>query len=493
MALPINIQKLIAKETVESERIEFKKGWNPEETMHSICAFANDINNWGGGYIILGIEEKDGMSQLPPAGLETNQVDSYQRKLIEICHIISPSYTPIVSPEIYQEKQILVIYIPGGDNRPYRAPKTLGDKKSEKVFWVRKGSANVIANEQDRQKLFELASKIPFDDRINPQTSINELSLSLMQSFLKEVGSKLYQQSSIIPFEELCRKMNIAKGATENLRPLNVGLLLFTENPEKYFRGCITELIVYKDEVGDEFDESKFTGPIHNQLRSALSYIKSNIIKEKIVKIKGVSESIRNYNYPYEAIEESLANAIYHRSYENQNSIEINIRSDRIEILSFPGPLPPLNNKMLKQDRVIARDYRNRRIGDFLKELSLTEGRGTGFPKIRKSMRENGSPDPTFKTNTDLTYFLTILPCNYLFIDLKLDDYKKSILIFCQQEKSRKEIMKYIGLENRQENAKKHLQPLIDSAYIRYLYPHVPQTPKQKYIITDKGRSKLEP
>ncbi len=102
MALPINIQKLIARETVESERIEFKKGWNPEEIMHSMCAFANDINNWGGGYIILGIEVKDGISQLPPVGLETDQVDSYQRKLIEICHIIIPNYTPIVSPEIYQ-------------------------------------------------------------------------------------------------------------------------------------------------------------------------------------------------------------------------------------------------------------------------------------------------------------------------------------------------------------------------------------------------------
>jgi len=492
MALPINIKKLIAKETVESERIEFKKGWNPEETMHSICAFANDINNWGGGYIILGIKEKDGMPQLPPEGLETNQIDSYQRKLIEICHIICPNYTPIVSPEIYQGKQIFVIYVPGGDNRPYKAPKTLGDKKSEKVFWVRKGSASVIANEQDRQKLYELANKVPFDDRVNPQASINELNLSLIQSFLKEVGSKLYQQSSKMSFEELCRKMNVVKGATENLRPLNVGLLLFTENPEKYFRGCMTELITYKDDVGDEFDESKFIGPIHNQLRNALNYIKSNIIKEKIVKVKGVAESIRSYNYPYEALEESLANAIYHRSYENQNSIEINIRNDRIEVLSFPGPLPPLNNETLKQSKVIARDYRNRRIGDFLKELHLTEGRGTGFPKIRKSMKENRSPEPTFKTNANSTYFLTILPCNYLFIDLELDDYKKSILNFCQKEKSRKQIMEYIGLENRQENAKRHLQPLIDSNYIKYLYPHVPQTPKQKYITTKEGKSKLK-
>lgn len=41
MALPINIDDLINCRTVESERIEFKEGWNPEEVIRSMCAFAN--------------------------------------------------------------------------------------------------------------------------------------------------------------------------------------------------------------------------------------------------------------------------------------------------------------------------------------------------------------------------------------------------------------------------------------------------------------------
>jgi len=61
MALPINIHQLITGKTVEWDRIEFKKGWNPEEILHTLCAFANDVNNWGGGYIVIGIEEKDGI------------------------------------------------------------------------------------------------------------------------------------------------------------------------------------------------------------------------------------------------------------------------------------------------------------------------------------------------------------------------------------------------------------------------------------------------
>ena len=59
--------------------------------------------------------------------------------------------------------------------------------------------------------------------------------------------------------------------------------------------------------------------------------------------------------------------------------------------------------------KVTARRCRNRRIGDFLKELHLAEGRGTGFPKIRRTLEANGSPGPIFETDEERTYFLTTL------------------------------------------------------------------------------------
>lgn len=69
MALPININELLHGNTIEWDRIELKKGWNPEDIIHSLCAYANDINNWDGGYIIVGVEEENGMAKLPPLGL----------------------------------------------------------------------------------------------------------------------------------------------------------------------------------------------------------------------------------------------------------------------------------------------------------------------------------------------------------------------------------------------------------------------------------------
>jgi len=85
MALPINIKSLISTNTVEWERKEFKEGWNPEKIVRSICAFANDINNWGGGYIIIGINENKGIPILPPNGLDTDELDNIQKGIIEIC------------------------------------------------------------------------------------------------------------------------------------------------------------------------------------------------------------------------------------------------------------------------------------------------------------------------------------------------------------------------------------------------------------------------
>jgi ATP-dependent DNA helicase RecG len=104
-----------------------------------------------------------------------------------------------------------------------------------------------------------------------------------------------------------------------------------------------------------------------------------------------------------------MANAVYHRSYELREPIEVRIFDDRIEILSYPGPDRSVSLEALRTFRVIARRYRNRRIGEFLKELRLTEGKGTGIPRILKSLRSNGSPDPAFETDEDRSYFLTTL------------------------------------------------------------------------------------
>ena len=65
MELEMDVEDLLNKRKLESDRIEFKAGWNPDDIYHSVCAFANDYNNDGGGYIVVGVEEENGVAKRP--------------------------------------------------------------------------------------------------------------------------------------------------------------------------------------------------------------------------------------------------------------------------------------------------------------------------------------------------------------------------------------------------------------------------------------------
>lgn len=488
MALPVNISTLIHGNTVEWERLEFKKGWNEEDIMHTICAYANDINNWNGGYIIIGVEEQNGRPILPPIGIDINQIDSIQKKLIEVSKKLQPNYFPIVEPTVFQDKHIVVLWCPGGDYRPYSAPTTLG-QKSQRAYYVRRGSETIKANKEEERNLLELTAKIPFDDRINHHASIDDLSFPLIQAYLKEIGSKLYDEAHKMDFIELCKQMQIVKGSTEYLKPTNVGLLMFSENPQVYISSAYIDIAIYKDDNGTEYTQKEFRGPLHKQLRSALEFLNTNVVKETVRKQIGKAEALRFYNYPYEAIEEVLANAIYHRSYENESQIEVHVRLDKIETISYPGALPPVDNKALKQERILARTYRNRRIGDFLKELNLTEAKGTtGIPTIRQAMKRNGSPEPIFQMDEDRMYFLTILEIHP---EKQHNKEKYNILSFCKIPRSRREILEQeLGKSNQTFNYEKFILPLIEEGLLTYTEPNN-HSKNQKYIITKTGENWL--
>ncbi len=105
-----------------------------------------------------------------------------------------------------------------------------------------------------------------------------------------------------------------------------------------------------------------------------------------------------------------MVNAVYHQSYEIREPVEVRITGEDLVVLSFPGPDRSIKMADLRTGRAVSRRYRNRRIGEFLKELDLTEGRSTGISKILKVTAANGSPTPEIETDDDRTHFLIRLP-----------------------------------------------------------------------------------
>lgn len=411
MALPVNIDDLINARTVESVRIEFKRGWNPEDIVHSICAFANDIREYGSGYIVIGVDENDGVAVLPPVGLNDNQIDPIQKGLLNLCFQIQPNFFPVIEPVMFQGRHIIVIWVTTGEERPYSAPTTLGAKGQKRIY-VRPASASIIATPELEAELRELAAYRHFDDRANTKATLNDLDLGLILSYLQEVKSQLFNDAPKMSLEDISLKMQIVRGQKENIRPLNVGLLLFCKMPEKYFEGCRTNIVEFEDEAGTKYSEKVIKGPVQNQIRQIMEYLDSTVIKRYTRKETTKSEVDRFFNYPYQALEEAVVNALYHRSYENPTPNEIRIYKTgadrRIEILSYPGPLPPIDKNALLQLKVVARNYRNIRLGEWLKNLRLAEKYATGIPTIIDALKKNDSPAPTLLTDEARSFFLAI-------------------------------------------------------------------------------------
>lgn len=109
----------------------------------------------------------------------------------------------------------------------------------------------------------------------------------------------------------------------------------------------------------------------------------------------------------------------------------IAVTPTEMTISSLPGPERSITDEDLKNFHMVGLQYRNRRIGEFLKELDLVEGRNTGIPVILNAMRHNHSPDPVFSTPETRSWLSVVLPIHTAFLDNETQNQVK-----CQIEKA---------------------------------------------------------
>jgi ATP-dependent DNA helicase RecG len=293
--------------------------------------------------------------------------------------------------------------------------------------------------------------------------------------------------------------MNIVGGPRERAFPKNVGLLFFNDDPRRFFPVTQIDVVWFPDGAGgDRFEEKIFAGPLARMTREALDYIRRNYLTETVVKHADRAEAERFWNVPYPAIEEAVINAVYHRSYEIREPVEVRISPEDLVVLSFPGPDRSVNMDDLRAGRAVSRRYRNRRIGEFLKELDLTEGRSTGIPKILRAMRNNGSPLPEFETDDNRTFYLVRLPTHVStpqvidpVTDPVTDPVGRLLVLLTDGELSPKELRLRLGLAHRPTFRDNYLHPALDANLIEMTIPDKPTSRNQKYRLTEKGRAVL--
>ena len=175
---------------------------------------------------------------------------------------------------------------------------------------------------------------------------------------------------------------------------------------------------------------------------------------------------------------------------------------DRIEIVSHPGADRSISIEGLKNYKVFNRRYRNRRIGEFLKELHLTEGRNTGFRKILTALEQNGSPKPIFEIDENRLSFTSTILIHPYFLEAGKDIVgtqkattpqanpqatpQAKILEYCMEPQTRTEIAALLGLTDKRYVTQKYIKPLIEQGLLRMTNSDNPSSPNQKYVTVKK-------
>ena len=405
--LPIGVDLLLSG-GVESSRLEFKASWDPERTgpqvLTTLCAFANDLQNLNGGYVLIGVAEREGMAVRPVKGVPAEQLDEAQKWIRGNCNRIEPVYMPVMDVVEVDGQKILALWASASDVRPHQAPGRHG-----KDYFIRIGSETIAAKDELLRQLIGQSARVPFDDRRAMGAEISDLRLSLAHEFLHDVGSDLQREASA---DRVFDAMQITRPMNGHKAPRNVGLLLFSGNPERWFSGARIEVVRFSDEAGDSLEEMLFRGPLHVQVQTCLTWLEGQVTRHT-EKVAGPPEARVWSSYPMPAIREALVNAVYHRSYESSEPVKVYIYPDRVEVISYPGPVGGVELVHLAPGGTVPPvPARNRRIGEFFKELGLAEGRGTGVPKILRAMRANGSPDPRYDFDAGRSYFRVTLPAH---------------------------------------------------------------------------------
>ncbi len=389
----------------ESEQVEWKKNGDDKDIargiVRTLSAFANDISNLGGGYVVCGaneIKDAQGFPMVEYTGLSADKFAQIKGKILTMCNdYVSPSVQPIVEEIDHptdRDKRILVFIMPA-------SPKAHAYRDDEKTtYWIRNAKSTIEARNGLFQRLMIKKHEIDyFDKRVNTAATEADIDLLVIRNYMTEMNlsfnkpvqdyiSDREQITALIP--PLCAKLPL----DNTLRPLNFTLLMFGKNPQRFFPNAYTIVSIYngKERDAENAERHELIGSIIEQAQQAIKLLQSQIY----VAFDKTDPHPNQVKYPIRALQEAVVNAIVHRDYEIPQPIRITVFSDRIELRSPGG----LYWSVSKEDFLAGKSssiWRNQSFAHLFYKLQLAQNEGQGIPTIMRSMQLEGCPAPIFK------------------------------------------------------------------------------------------------
>jgi len=310
-----------------------------------------------------------------------------------------------VSPTEYEynhaakHRKTRLVYVWGSDEKR-RAPKMrhLASKASgelirRRVQDISALTAEVYASLVDYLDGMGALRVPPFDTSACDRANLKDLSRKRIDWFLetarRERGFPLKSNTTT---QALLTHLNLL----DDGKPTNAAMLLFGSNPQRFHRTAETKCMhCHGTEYRRPFDSMQVYGDdLFQQANQARDFVLAKINRAIGTRATSITAPA-TYELPPDAIGEAIVNAIAHRDYHSNASVEVRLFADRLEVWN-PGRLPgTLTLEDLRNDHPSVPN--NPLIAESLYLTRYIEKAGSGTQRMIELCREAGLPEPQFE------------------------------------------------------------------------------------------------
>lgn len=389
---PLTDDELLALiEDLESDRAERKQTWKgdaPEKGRQAVCAFANDLPNYGlPGVLFVGIKD-DGT----PMSSEFFVTDELLKTLADIKTDgkITPPPTLTVAKRDLLGREVAVVTVWPADAPPVRLDGRI---------WIRTGPRRGQASGQDERVLNEKRRfrDQSFDTHPVGGSSLDDLSRSFFENeYLPQAVARDVLEVNSRSYQERLASLGMIASVVDPT-PTVVGLLTLGKSPRTWVPSAYIQFLRIRGvEWGDPVaDEAEIDGNLDTMLRRLDEKLKATLAVS-VDFTSGTTTEVRESLYPLSALQQLTRNAVMHRSYEGTNApVRIYWFDDRIEIGNPGGPYGVVTQENFGKPGVS--DYRNPILAAVLKNMGFVQRFGFGIAEARRAMAANGNPQPDFQ------------------------------------------------------------------------------------------------
>ena len=369
---------------LESDRVERKASLSDADKIRqAICAFANDMpGHQSPGVIFIGVNDDGSCANLSI----TDQLLLTLSDMRSNGNILPmPSLT--VQKKVLNGCEIVVVQVQPADFPPVRYRGRI---------WIRVGPRRATATAEEERRLNEKrrAQDLPFDLQPIQAASMDALDLDLFhRTYLPSaVALDILEINQRTQEEQLASLRFIT--AVEPTTPTVVGLLTLGKSPSDYIPGAYVQFLRIDGTrlIDPIADQKELQGPLPELLRQLDDLLTANI--HIATDVRSGPTEIRQPDYPLDALQQLVRNAVMHRDYVTSNApVRITWFSDRVEIQNPGGPFGQVTRQNFGQGLA---DYRNPSVAEVMRNLGFVQRFGIGIQIARESLANNGNPELRF-------------------------------------------------------------------------------------------------